>query len=84
MKKIILNLLAFGLTQITCAQNTIRPFLFFYDDVSLHHSDTAIVQPLQKLAVANVKGIIKVYDAAGKEYFSSGAKPITVLQLAVP
>ena len=64
---------------LSAQQNTSKPSLFFYDDISLHkNADTISAEPLQTLVLTNATGSsIKVFDGNGKQYFSSDIKPIT-------
>jgi len=81
IKKICLSFSCLVLVagSLSAQKNGKQPSLFLSDDVSLQkRSDTAIVQPLQQLAIANAKGTtIKVFDGNGKEYFSADVKPVT-------
>jgi hypothetical protein len=79
MKKILFILCILIMQRAICQQQTLKPSLFLYDDVALQQrEDTTAVQPLQKLAVSNIKGnTIKVFDGNDREYFSSPVKSIT-------
>lgn len=70
MKKLFFIVCILSFQQLFAQQYTTKPSLFLYDDVSLQkNSDTTIVQPLQMLALRNVKGNrIKVFDGDGKKY----------------
>jgi hypothetical protein len=75
MKKIILIALLFSEFKLS-AQT--KPVLFLNDSASYPPLYTLKAQPLQQLALGNIKGgSIKVFDGHGREYFSSAAKTIT-------
>lgn len=78
MKKLLFITCILCFQKISAQQNTAKPSLFLYDDVSLQqNADTITVQPLQMLALTNAKGSnIKVFDGNGKGYFTSKIKPI--------
>ena len=73
IKKICLSFSCLVLVagSLSAQKNGKQPSLFLSDDVSLQkRSDTAIVQPLQQLAIANAKGTtIKVFDGMARNIF---------------
>lgn len=79
MKKLFFIVCIISFQRLSAQQNTSKPSLFLYDDISLHkNADTIFAEPLQTLALTNAKGnSIKVFDGNGAEYFSSGIKPVT-------
>ena len=79
MKKLFFIICILSFQKLSAQQNTLKPSLFLYNDISLHkNTDTIFAEPLQTLALTNTKGSsIKVFDGNGKEYFSSAIKPVT-------
>ena len=79
MKKLLFIVCVLSFQKLSAQQNTSKPSLFLYDDISLHkNADTISAEPLQTLALTNAKGTsIKVFDGNGNAYFSADIKPIT-------
>lgn len=78
MKKLLFIACMLCFQKISAQQNTAKPSLFLYANVSLQQiADTITIQPLQMLALTNAKGSnLKVFDGEGKGYFTSKIKPI--------
>ena len=74
MKKLFSAFLLLAVLKLPAQEK--KSVLLLYKETGSKNIDT--VQPLQQLAVVNVKGgSIKVFDGNGKAYFSSPIKPVT-------